>query len=220
MIGAGLSIGVGGIFNSMEKDPITGERGDFFGRTRDYRNPFGGTKAEVPLTRISAPRTFNPVPNMSSTGGAGRNQGAHFQLPTFVPEVRPNRDYLATGGFTSRDNVPAMLMGGEYVVNKDTVNRYGKNFFDQLNSGRVRGYAEGGIVGGSGGTGSNTVGDTNIAITVNVEGNGNAVTTDVSENEERRSGGDQGKELANTIKVAVLNELTEQKRPGGILYRN
>ena len=111
-------------------------------------------------------------------------------------------------------------MGGEYVVNKDTVNRYGKNFFDQLNSGRVRGYAEGGIVGGSGGIGSTTVGDTNISITVNVEGNGNAVTTDVSENEERRSGGDQGKQLANTIKVAVLNELTEQKRPGGILYKN
>ena len=213
LIGAGLSIGVGGIFSKMEG-------GRFFGQTRDYRNPFGGTKAEVPLTRISAPRTFNPVPNMSSPGGAGRNQGAHFQRPTFVPEVRPNRDYLATGGFTSRDNVPAMLMGGEYVVNKDTVNRYGKNFFDQLNSGRVRGYAEGGIVGGSGGIGSTTVGDTNISITVNVEGNGNAVTTDVSENEERRSGGDQGKQLANTIKVAVLNELTEQKRPGGILYKN
>ena len=76
------------------------------------------------------------------------------------------------------------------------------------------------MVGGAGGTGSSTIGDTNIAITVNVEGNGNAVTTDASENEERRSGGDQGKQLANTIKVAVLNELTEQKRPGGILYGN
>lgn len=113
-----------------------------------------------------------------------------------------------------------MLMGGEYVVNKDTVNRYGKNFFDQLNSGRVRGYADGGLVGGTGGVGSGLSGDTNIAITVNVEGGANAVTTESSETEETRSGDQQAKEFTNSIKIAVLNEITKQKRPGGMLYKS
>ena len=183
----------------------------------NYESPFGRKKPEVPLTRIPrapspAQETFNPVPFLGPQRGPFRGQGAHFQFG--------NRRGRATGGFTSKDNVPAMLMGGEYVVNKDTVNRYGKNFFDQLNSGRVRGYADGGLVGGTGGVGSGLSGDTNIAITVNVEGGANAVTTESSETEETRSGDQQAKEFTNSIKIAVLNEITKQKRPGGMLYKS
>jgi len=50
------------------------------------------------------------------------------------------------GGSGTRDDVPAMLMGGEYVVKKSAVNKYGKGFFDAINSGRMRGYAAGGMV--------------------------------------------------------------------------
>lgn len=48
------------------------------------------------------------------------------------------------GGSGTKDDVPAMLMGGEYVIRKNVVNKYGKDFFDRLNAGKIKGYAAGG----------------------------------------------------------------------------
>jgi TP901 family phage tail tape measure protein len=42
------------------------------------------------------------------------------------------------GGSGTRDDVPAMLMGGEYVIKKSSVNKYGKDFFDELNAGKAK----------------------------------------------------------------------------------
>lgn len=53
---------------------------------------------------------------------------------------------LITGGSGTKDDVPAMLMGGEYVMKKSAVNKYGKGFLDALNNGKMRGYATGGLV--------------------------------------------------------------------------
>ena len=50
------------------------------------------------------------------------------------------------GGSGSRDDVPAMLMGGEFVMNKKAVQRYGSGFMEAINSGSVRGFARGGQV--------------------------------------------------------------------------
>jgi hypothetical protein len=51
-----------------------------------------------------------------------------------------------TGGSGSKDDVPAMLMGGEYVINKRAVQKYGPQFFDSINSGQMSGFAAGGKV--------------------------------------------------------------------------
>lgn len=51
------------------------------------------------------------------------------------------------GGSSYRDDVPAMLMGGEYVIRKDVVDRMGEPFFNRLNRGQLQGFAEGGPVG-------------------------------------------------------------------------
>jgi TP901 family phage tail tape measure protein len=51
-----------------------------------------------------------------------------------------------TGGSGSKDDVPAMLMGGEYVINKRAVQKYGPQFFDSINNGQLSGYADGGMV--------------------------------------------------------------------------
>lgn len=50
------------------------------------------------------------------------------------------------GGSGNRDDVPAMLMGGEFVMNKKAVQRYGSGFMEAINSGSVRGFARGGQV--------------------------------------------------------------------------
>lgn len=52
------------------------------------------------------------------------------------------------GGFVNqgsgvRDDVPAMMQGGEYVIRKSSVNKYGRGMFDALNSGGRVGYAMG-----------------------------------------------------------------------------
>jgi TP901 family phage tail tape measure protein len=51
-----------------------------------------------------------------------------------------------TGGSGSKDDVPAMLMGGEYVVNKKAVSKYGPKFLEAINNGTLNGYANGGMV--------------------------------------------------------------------------
>ena len=51
-----------------------------------------------------------------------------------------------TGGSGSKDDVPAMLMGGEFVMNKKAVQKYGPDFLNALNSGSIGGYAKGGTV--------------------------------------------------------------------------
>ena len=68
-----------------------------------------------------------------------------------------NRWRFASGGM-AEDDVPALLMGGEFVVNKNAVKKYGTGFFEKLNKGQVRGFADGGQVGNTvlgGGTESN-----------------------------------------------------------------
>lgn len=59
---------------------------------------------------------------------------------------------LISGGSGTKDDVPAMLMGGEYVIKKSAVKKYGSNFLDALNKGSIKGFANGGgVQSGTGG---------------------------------------------------------------------
>ena len=50
-------------------------------------------------------------------------------------------------GLSGLDAIPARLTKGEYVISKDSVDKYGTSFFDSLNSGKASGFAKGGPVG-------------------------------------------------------------------------
>jgi len=50
------------------------------------------------------------------------------------------------GGSGTKDDVPAMLMGGEFVMNKKAVRKYGMGFMSALNNGSLQGFASGGQV--------------------------------------------------------------------------
>lgn len=84
---------------------------------------------------------------MSSGKGGGNNSGnivgnalgfigGFFQKKATGGMVR--------GGSGTKDDVPTLLTGGEYVIPKDVVNTYGKTFFDQIRSGTVGKMAQGG----------------------------------------------------------------------------
>ncbi|MGA0317629.1 MAG: phage tail tape measure protein [Flavobacteriaceae bacterium] len=51
-----------------------------------------------------------------------------------------------SGGSGTKDDVPAMLMGGEFVMNKKAVRKYGMGFMSALNNGSLQGFASGGQV--------------------------------------------------------------------------
>ena len=57
---------------------------------------------------------------------------------------------MITGGSGAKDDVPALLMGGEYVMKKNAVNKYGSNFMESINNGKapkgIQKFAEGGMV--------------------------------------------------------------------------
>lgn len=96
-----------------------------------------------------------PLP--SNISGAGLEPGganlSQAQLNAqYARYGRANGGYIpkfAGGGYTGKDNIPALLMGGEYVMNKKAVDMYGRDFMGQLNSGTLPKYAAGGMVGTS-----------------------------------------------------------------------
>ena len=129
---------------------------------------------------------------------------------------------FARGG-RNRDNIPAMLMGGEYVVNKRSVDKYGVGLFNDLNNGRAQGFANGGMVGGDGGGvgGAPTTANNNFEINITMNSDGEGETTTTSNQNENQSQEEQerNEQLGLAVKNAVQTELIEQQRPGGLLYR-
>ena len=127
----------------------------------------------------------------------------------------------ASGGY-NRDDVPALLMGGEYVINRDAVNKYGRQFFEDINSGRgtgVKTFARGGFVtkdNSSGGSrfskgGADMTNNVNITVNVSQEG---GVTSSVSGG---GMGESEGRNFAGMIQKQVMKVIVEQRRQGGVL---
>jgi len=51
-----------------------------------------------------------------------------------------------SGGSGNKDDVPILGMGGEYMINKQSVKKYGPQLFEALNQGRLQKMARGGLV--------------------------------------------------------------------------
>jgi hypothetical protein len=156
------------------------------------------------------------------------NQANNYGLRGTVPTIRKG---YAKGGSPYKDNVPALLMDGEYVVNKDTVNRYGKGFFDSLNSGRINKFADGGSVGNQNAglnqseTQSSVSNTNNINITVNIDKSSSVETSTansqsndkITTDQDRRDELEKNRKLSDRIKSEVIKVLNTEQRPGGML---
>jgi TP901 family phage tail tape measure protein len=80
-----------------------------------------------------------------SGGGKGIVEGAG-KATKFVTDLFRASGGPITGGSGTKDDVPAMLMGGEYVINKRSVGKYGPQFMEAINRGTLGGFAKGGLV--------------------------------------------------------------------------
>lgn len=87
--------------------------------------------------------------NALFSGGSGESGGGNIVSSLvgafFGGAQKKASGGKVTGGSGSKDDVPTLLMGGEYVVNKKSVQKYGPQFFEALNNGRVGGMASGGM---------------------------------------------------------------------------
>jgi hypothetical protein len=124
---------------------------------------------------------------------------------------------FANGG-VNRDTVPSMLMGGEFVLNRNTTKQYGTGFLDKLNKGQVSKFQDGGPVGMFGPTegtapvaGSNqgAFSDSVVKLVDLVESIQRDVEektrdkTDVTTGEEKITGGESAKGMVNNVNITV-----------------
>jgi hypothetical protein len=127
------------------------------------------------------------------------------------------RGFANGGGPT--DDIPALLMGGEYVMNRATTRKYGKQYLDSMNTGRAR-FADGGEV-GMGATVESSDSKakvdsktgTAVNISINVSGSGSSTESQGQTSQ----GGVDYKKMGERIKAVVLETINEEKRLGGAL---
>jgi hypothetical protein len=136
--GFGASFGMGSAGSAVTSSTAAAGAGGLFGMS-----PMMSQLAAVGLLgagAVGAPMLASMLGGGSSYSNT-RKQGSSSSGLQYS-----NRFKFAEGGM-AQDDVPALLMNGEYVVSKDAVQKYGSNFFDKLNRGNVGKFANGGQVG-------------------------------------------------------------------------
>jgi TP901 family phage tail tape measure protein len=94
------------------------------------------------FSMISKAYMQQAVNSIVDSGGGGVGNIIGNILGSFKPK---NKGGIITGGSGSRDDVPALLTGGEFVMRKSSVNKYGTGFMNSLNQGSVPKFANGGM---------------------------------------------------------------------------
>jgi TP901 family phage tail tape measure protein len=129
------------------------------------------------------------------------------------------RGFNNGGGPT--DDIPALLMGGEYVMDRGTVRKYGKQYLDSMNSGRAK-FAEGGYAGAETETttesnDSKAKVDAATGTAVNISINVSGGSSSTESQGQTSQGGVDYKKMSERIKAVVLETINEEKRLGGAL---
>ena len=126
-----------------------------------------------------------------------------------------------SGGFVPygsrlNDTIPALLTGGEYVMNNTAVKKYGLGTMNSMNAGA---YQNGGSVASSSNATTNNTNNNATNISINIDRSGRAVygadTSSYKANDIVLS-----KEMARQINGVVLRTMSNEKRYGGELYKN
>lgn len=173
------------------------------------------------LARIAAQAATKQILGLvislfGSASGSGAGGGTAGAITAIAGAFAGSSTGYATGGQVEGgsgiyDDVPAMLTGGEYVMNRRAVDALGVHTLDALNSGKVSRFNAGGYVGPSGPSmgASSSTNHNNINITVN-SGESTASKSDDSDKK-------QSELLAQRLRSAVVEVLRDEQRPGGIL---
>lgn len=124
---------------------------------------------------------------------------------------------LNSGGFLPHgsrlgDTIPAMLTGGEFVMNNNAVRKYGIGGMNQINNGVFK-------AGESGPSSVTNTHNNSTNISVNIDRNGNAIVGSNDNSYEKKDMA-FSKDVARSIGAIVKKKISDEKRYGGELYRN
>ena len=170
------------------------------------------------------------VASMSSTKGIYDGAGP-MSMGSFTSNIQSRlspskkayggmiRGFNNGGGPT--DDIPALLMGGEYVMDRATVRKYGKQYLDSMNTGRAR-FAEGGYAGVEAETATESSDskakvDSKTGTEVNIRINVSGSSSSTESQGQTSQGGVDYKKMGERIKAVVLETINEEKRLGGAL---
>jgi hypothetical protein len=156
----------------------------------------------------------------SSFGGLGLLGGATTATP--ADALAAGTIPLADGGFVSgpgssrSDSIPARLSNGEFVVNAGSTAKH-RALLESMNSGSLRGFADGGLVSNVPSLPSTTqIGGqtTHISpsIAVTVQGSPGATPA-----QHQEMAANMAKQVTDSMRAMVGDEIRKQTRPGGIL---
>lgn len=163
---------------------------------------------------------FAPAPVADSTGGYGALDVRAGATGGRVGMDRIGANailHMARGGAITRgsgvrDDVPAMLMQGEYVIKKATAERIGYHNLDAINNDRLPHYAGGGMVGGSSvGGGHYGPSQRVVNITINVTNEGGQPKSRMDTDAQT----EQMRTIADSIDALVEEKLLEHSRSRG-----
>jgi len=124
-----------------------------------------------------------------------------------------------SGGFVPHgsrlsDTIPAMLTGGEYIMNNKAVKKYGLGTMNAMNSGA---YQSGGMASST--TNNNSTSNNNTNISVKIDRAGNSVFG-ADSNSYEQNDVIMSKKMAKQINSIVLRTISNEKRYGGELSKN
>ena len=151
---------------------------------------------------------FNSAPRVGVGNAIGYRGGAYGGMIA---------GFNNGGGPT--DDIPALLMGGEYVMNRATTRKYGKQYLDSMNTGRAR-FADGGEVGMDAtveSSDSKAKVDSKTGTAVNISINVSGSSSSTESQGQTSQGGVDYKKMGERIKAVVLETINEEKRLGGAL---
>ena len=205
----GIMMGIGSVaksggFGGNKTNPMApGQAGAPTAPSQGFFSKIGSFFSKPANTNFA----FNPMsPGAAMPPIGGRQKGGvmHFA----------NGGYLPYGNRLN-DSIPALLSGGEYIVNSKAVRRYGVGGLNKINSGVAR-FQDGGLVGDAVNTNANTESSTSNNVSVNITVN---ATDGKAQNEQSSGDGadDKNRALGNKIKEVVLQVITNEQRTGGLL---
>lgn len=141
-------------FNNDALTPLTQQQTDAAQETENHKTKMNELSIEA-SNDISVLNNYAAAVNeiASAMGAAAEAAGSFINAMSNIPTVAPSFDipsipsatpsvapsFFASGGlvdgpYIGRDNIPAMLMPGEFVVRRKAAQLLGKNFLQNLNS--------------------------------------------------------------------------------------
>jgi TP901 family phage tail tape measure protein len=205
-----LAYGAGKL-GSMMQSRSTGVNVSEFGKSLDPK--------AAPISGLGG--SANKPYSSLLLGGQNKNKLAYNQSLGFGLTGKAYggmiRGFSNGGGPT--DDIPALLMGGEYVMNRASTRKYGKQYLDSMNTGRAR-FADGGEVGMDAtveSSDSKAKVDSKTGTAVNISINVSGSSSSTESQGQTSQGGVDYKKMGERIKAVVLETINEEKRLGGAL---